>query len=178
MKPAVPSRETYIIWVRPSPPFRTFPDGWRLRWTFGPLAVLEASSRGWRIIQRSAIGAIAQVLAGVAVGLPILVGVFWYTALAIFSVFGLTLGAELLWFIVVLPLSIGPVFLLAPHIWKCAGWHAHGPFIAVNISSAEIGLFRHHLWVESGGYYVHTQTVAPAWAIRAALRLAAPVTRA
>jgi len=148
------------------------PKDWWLRGARGPLAILEASKDGLRIIQRSRRGAIAQVVVGVGVGLTVILGVFIPTAFLIVGGLGESATSVLLWTVVAPILAMGIALWLSPHVRKLAAWNPEGPFTRIHVRSVAIGVFHHELTIQGEGHEVRVQANARLSTITAALRLA------
>jgi len=148
------------------------PKAWWLPGALGPLAVLQASKDGLRIIRPSMRARALQGLVVVAVGGTILFGVFVPAAFLIIRGLGLSLGSAILGYLVAGLLSITAALVLSPHTRKFFASDPHAPFLAIRVLSVNLGRFRQELEIEGQGYVVSVWTHARPATITAALRLA------
>lgn len=166
----------YVFGIRPaaasSGDSNELPEGWWLHGALGPLSILEASKRGWRIIQPSVPGRIAQGFVGVGVALVVMTTVFYWTALVMLDGQQPTSARALTWGIAAGLLSCGIMVPIALQIRKIGAWRPRGPFVEIEILSANLGLFRQELEIVGEGEVVHVRTTARRSTVASALRLA------
>jgi len=125
-----------------------------------------------RIIRRSPGGTALQVGVGSALGIGLMIGVWFPTAFVIIHAFGISLGSVLFGFAVAGLLVIGILLPLGPRIRKLAGWHPQGPFVQIQVLSASLGRFHQELRIRGEGHEVRVRTNARRATITTALRLA------
>lgn len=165
--------ETYVFPIRP---VADSPDGlpkaWWLPGALGPLAILEASKDGLRIIRPSVRGRALQGLVVSAIGIAMMIGVWAPTAFLITRGLGVGIGSALLGFFLAGLLVIGIAILLSPHIRALVAWRPQSRFVRVNVVTVSLGRFRQELQIEGEGHEVRVRTSARLATITAALRLA------
>lgn len=164
--------KTYVFAIRPTPDSPAeLPNAWWLPGALGPLATLEASKNGLRIVRRSPAGTALQIGAGLGLGLVLMVGVWPSIILFFAGELGVDIGS-LLGLGVASALVMAIVWVLAPRIRKLGAWHPQGPFVPIQVLSASLGSFHQELLILGDGHRVRVQTNAPRTTITQALRLA------
>lgn len=163
----------YLFWIRPVDGSRDgLPKDWWLPWALGPLATLEASKDGLRIIRRSWRGGLLQFVVGLAVAFALMVGLWPLTVILISRGLGVSYESAILGFVLAGLLVTGIALLLSPYIRKLAAWRPKGPFVKVEVISASLGSFHQELHIEGDGQGAWVRTNARYSTITAALRLA------
>lgn len=164
------------VWVFPIRPARdspdTLPKEWWLPGALGPLAILEASKTGLRIIRPSLGGRVLQVLVGSAIGIALMVGLWAPVAFFIIRGIGLTPGSALFGFLAAGLVVLGVMLLVSPRIRRLAVWRPQDYSVPILVLSASLGPFRQELQVLGEGREVRVRTNARLATITAALRLA------
>lgn len=166
-------QKKYVFPIRPTADSPgTLPREWWLKGAIAPLAVLEASKDGLWIIQRSPQGLAAQILAGIALGVAVMLGLFVPVAFFIITGIGLTVGSAVLGYTIAGLLAVAVVAVLSPWVRTLAAWRPLDRGVAIVVLSASLGRVHHELEICGGGYTVRVRTTAGVARISEALRLA------
>lgn len=163
----------YVFAIRPSADSSgSLPESWRLHGALGPVAILEASSHGLRIVQRSPQALVAQIVVGSAVGIAIMLGVFVPVAFVIINMLGLTVSSAILGYTTAGATAIGVAALLGPYVRNLVAWRPRGRPIQVQVLSASFGSIHHELHIYGGGQEALVRMSASFGRLTHALRLA------
>lgn len=165
-------RRSYLFAIRPpldSP--GEIPRAWWFPRALGPLAVLEVSKDGLRIIRPSRQGIAANFLAGLAVGLALLFGVYVPTAFIIITRLGVTTTSALVGYSVAAMLCGVILIPVYPQVRKLFAWHPQSHSVPVQVMQATLGTFHHELKIVGEGQEVRVRTNARRATITAALLL-------
>lgn len=164
---------SYVFAIRPpvdSP--SEIPKVWWFPRALGPVAVLEATKDGLRIIRPSRRGIAANLLGGLAVGLGLLFGVYVPTAFLIIVRLGVTTTSAVIGYSVAALLCGAILLPLYPQVRKLFAWHPEGYSVPIQVIETELGTFHHELKIVGEGQEARVRTTARRATITAALRLA------
>jgi hypothetical protein len=165
--------KTYLFWIRPTADSPGgIPRAWWLPGALGPLATLQASAGGLRIVRRSPSGTALQLGVGLAVGIGLIFGLWLPIAFVVPTRLGVTVASALLGEAVAFLVYVGVMLFLSPHIRRLAAWRPLGPFVSIRVLSVSLGSFHQELKIEGEGQDAWVRTNARRSTMTAALRLA------